>query len=45
MTNGFSKPPTTNRQQTVTELESPILNGLVRFANEHGSVLIVSWSD
>jgi hypothetical protein len=34
MTNGFSKTSTTNRQQTVAELESSILDGLVRFANE-----------
>jgi hypothetical protein len=34
MTIGFSKAFTTNRQQTVSELESPILDGLVRFANE-----------
>jgi hypothetical protein len=31
--------------QIVAELESPVLDRLVRYAFEHGSVLIVSWSD
>jgi hypothetical protein len=38
----LGKTPPTNRQQTVAELENPILDRLVRLANEHGSVLIVS---
>jgi hypothetical protein len=33
-----------NHQQTVAELESQVLNRFVRYANEHGSALIVSWS-